>query len=241
MAIPDFQTVMPVLLAHLSDGKEHTNEETLDSLAASFALSPEERVQLLPSGKQQIFKNRVAWAKTHLKQAGLVESPRRGVFRISDRGRQALQGNQGPINMRFLKQFPEYLEFRARSSSEEEPTSDSETTDLTPEEQVEYGYERLRKELSAELLRKIKDCQPDFFEKLVIDLLLAMGYGGSRADAGRAVGRSGDGGIDGIIKEDRLGLDTIYRRSAGMARSGGRKYRSLPVRCKASEPRRVFS
>jgi restriction system protein len=210
MAIPDFQTVMPVLLAHLSDGKEYTNEETLDSLAESFALSPEERVRLLPSGKQQVLKNRVAWAKTHLKQAGLVESSRRGVFRISDRGRQALQNNQEPINMRFLKQFPEYLEFRARSSSEEEPTSDSETTDLTPEEQVEYGYERLRKQLSAELLRKIKDCQPDFFEKLVIDLLLAMGYGGSRADAGRAVGRSGDGGIDGIIKEDRLGLDTIF-------------------------------
>jgi restriction system protein len=209
--IPDFQTIMPVLMEHLADGADHANQETLDTLADHFGLTEAERAQLLPSGRQELFKNRVAWAKTHLKQARLIESPKRGIYRISPRGRDVLRRRDGPINMRFLAQFPEYQAFRSRSQSDEaEPGMPAPSAELTAQEQIDFGYQQLRNELAADILQRIKECPPEFFERLVIELLLAMGYGGSRADAGRAVGRSGDGGIDGIIKEDRLGLDTIY-------------------------------
>jgi restriction system protein len=213
MPIPDFQSVMPALLEHLRDGAERSNQETLDVLAERFGLTEEERAELLPSGRQALFTNRVAWAKSHLKRAGLIESPRRGVYRIAERGREALRQTQKPINMRYLEQFPEYRAFRSPNASANGPTPDLALPvagELTPQEQLEYGYEQLRRELSGDILQRIRECPPEFFERLVVELLLAMGYGGSRSDAGRAVGRGGDGGIDGIIKEDRLGLDTIY-------------------------------
>jgi len=226
MTIPDFQTVMRPLLEHLADGKSRNNQETLEALAAEFEVTPEERAELLPSGKQPIFVNRVAWAKSHLKGAGLIESPSRGVYRITARGRQVLDDHQGPVNMRLLKTFPEYLEFRKPSRDDEAEEKGDESSavesDLTPEELIEHGYEQIRSQLAREILAKVKECPPKFFERLVVEVLVSMGYGGSRADAGRAVGRSGDGGIDGIIKEDRLGLDAIYIQAKRWDGSVGR-------------------
>ncbi len=225
MTIPDFQTVMRPLLEHLSDGASHTNQETYEALAKRFDLTSQERAELLPSGKQAVFVNRVAWAKSHLKGAGLLESPSRGVYRISERGKEVLRNHHGPVNMHVLKGFPEYLEFRKPSRSGNGEAVEGPLpvdTDLTPEELIEHGYEQLRGQLAREILSKVKECPPEFFERLVVELLVTMGYGGSRADAGRAVGRGGDGGIDGIIKEDRLGLDTIYIQAKRWEGSVGR-------------------
>jgi restriction system protein len=195
----------------LSDGSDHSNQETVSVLADEFRLSEEERIQLLPSGKQSVFTNRIAWAKSHLKQAGLIESPRWGVYRISARGLTLLRDTKGPINIKVLSQFPEYQKFRSSKPAESHVVQELPSGDeMTPEEHIEYGYKQIRQKLSIEILERIKKCPPDFFERLVVDLIVAMGYGGSRSDAGRAIGRGGDGGIDGIVKEDRLGLDVIY-------------------------------
>ena len=216
MAIPDFQTLMLPLLKHLSDGKEHPNQETLKSLAEHFRLSEEELAQLLPSGLQPLFTNRLAWAKSHLKAAGLIESPRRSYYKISPRGLDILKSNPSRVDLRTLNQFPEYVEFRTPKDETGGPKSESapqtvpETDKWTPEDHIEFGYQKIRQQLAGELLAKIKDGSPAFFEKLVVELLVAMGYGGSRQDAGRTVGKTGDGGIDGVINEDRLGLDVIY-------------------------------
>jgi len=204
------------LLKHLSDGKEHSNQETLKNLAEHFKLSDDELTQLLPSGPQPLFTNRIAWAKSHLKAAGLIESPRRGYYKISPRGLEVLKANPSRVDLRVLNQFPEYVEFRTpkndvgESKASSVSQSVSETDKWTPEDHLEYGYQRIRQQLAADLLAKVKDASPAFFEKLVVELLVAMGYGGSRQDAGRTVGRAGDGGIDGVINEDRLGLDVIY-------------------------------
>jgi restriction system protein len=217
MPIPDFQTVMRPLLEHLSDGAEHSSEDTLDALAAKFQLSDEDRAQLLPSGKQKVFPNRVAWAKSHLKQAGLIESTRPGwgVYRIAPRGMMVLKETTGPINIKILSQFPEYQKFRPTTKASETataaiPQEPPANDEMTPEEHIEYGSKQIRQTLSAEILERIKKCSPSFFEELVVDLIVAMGYGGSRSDAGQAVGKAGDGGIDGVVKEDPLGLDVIY-------------------------------
>jgi restriction system protein len=210
MPIPDFQSLMLPLLQHFSDGKEHANQETLDTLAGFLQLTAAERAQLLPSGKQTLFTNRVAWAKSHLKQAGLIASPRRGVYRITARGAEVLRHSPDTINMRFLDQFPAYRTFRTQTKAEVQVAGSPPSNTLTPQEYIESGYQQLRLNLAAELLTRVQECSPDFFERLVVELLLAMGYGGSRQEAGQAVGKGGDGGIDGIIKEDRLGLDVIY-------------------------------
>lgn len=216
MAIPDFQTIMLPLLRHLEDGRERGNQESLDDLARQFALTEEERAKLLPSGLARLFTNRVAWAKTHLKMAGLIDSPRRGFYRITPRGREVLKSNPARVDLRLLKTFPEYQEFRStkRETALDGPSAGADALkgqdELTPEEQIEYGFQKIREDLAAELLRRIKEASPAFFERVVVELLVAMGYGGSRQDAGSTVGRSGDGGVDGVIKEDRLGLDVIY-------------------------------
>jgi restriction system protein len=211
MAIPDFQSIMRPLLEHLSDGEERSNDETLEALSAHFKLSASELQQLLPSGKQTVFRNRVAWTKTHLKQAGLIDSPRRGVYRITLQGQDLLRSTDRPIDMRVLFRYPSYQEFRGKRDNSDVKERPLELPlEMTPEEHIEYGTEQIRTQLSAEILERIKQCLPDFFERLVVELLVAMGYGGSRRDAGQAVGRGGDGGVDGIIKEDKLGLDTIY-------------------------------
>lgn len=209
MAIPDFQSIMRPLLEHLADGKAESNRETLDVLSRQFQLTTDELSELLPSGQQSVFTNRIAWAKAHLKNAGLLSSPTRGQYQITARGLEALRDDNRPINLKYLKQFEEYSYGRVGNiKSDEEQIKPTET--LTPSEQIEIGYQRIREGLEDELLAKIKEASPAFFERLVVELLVAMGYGGSRKDAGQTIGRSGDGGIDGVINEDRLGLDTIY-------------------------------
>lgn len=213
MAIPDFQSIMLPLLKICADGQEHTNREAIDTLAQNFGLSEEEQKQLLPSGQQCVFDNRVAWARAHMKMAGLVENTRRGIFRITQRGSKLLEKSPSEINLRILREFPEYLEARDRtqtSQAGDASTATDEQESKTPAERLEEAYEMLRKNLADELLSQLKSSSPSFFEKIVVEVLVKMGYGGSRKDAGQAIGRSGDEGIDGIIKEDRLGLDIIY-------------------------------
>jgi restriction system protein len=213
MSVPDFQAIMLPLLRLTGDERVHTVSEARDSLAAEFGLSVEDLAQLLPSGRQTTWANRVAWAKSYLDQAGLVESPGRGRFKITPRGREVLERPPEKITIKWLGKYPEFAEFRSGRRSEAEtesaPLPESESPE-TPEEQLEAAYERLRTDLSAEIIRSVKGASPQFFERLVVDLLVKMGYGGSREEAGRAVGRGGDEGIDGIINEDRLGLDVVY-------------------------------
>lgn len=212
MPIPDFQSLMLPLLRHLSDGQEETRQATQDVLAAHFQLTQDERAQRLPSGKQSVFGNRIAWAKSHLKHAGLLESPRRGVYRITPRGREVLAENPPAIGMSYLMRYPEYVAFRQpRTDGQTVARSSIPATETqTPDDLLEEGYQQLRSALVAELREHIAAMAPDAFEQLVVDVLQAMGYGGPQDDAGLVVGRGGDEGIDGVIKEDRLGLETIY-------------------------------
>ena len=213
MTVPDYQSLMLPLLEFAKDGKIHHVREAQDTLAAWFELSEEDLAELLPSGTENKFKNRVSWANTYLKKAKLLYAPMRAHLKITERGQDVLDQNPSEINIRFLNQFPEFLEFHTRKDRLTSETRVSETDELeteTPEEQFQSGYEGLRTNLEAELLEQILEVSPQRFEHLVIDLLVRMGYGGSRKDAGRAIGRTHDGGIDGIIKEDFLGLDNIY-------------------------------
>ena len=211
MTIPDFQAIMLPLLQYASDGKEHSLRDAITYLADVFNLSDEEKKGLLPSGQQTVFDNRVGWARTHLKKAVLLEYPKRGFFQITERGRDLLTQNPTKINIKFLNQFPEHIEFlNSKKDNDKSEPEIIETSETTPQESIEFGYQKIRKELELELLNRVKSCSPDFFERLVVYLLVKMGYGGSRRDAGRAIGKSGDGGIDGIIKEDKLGLDIVY-------------------------------
>ncbi len=213
MAIPDFQSIMRPLLELSMDGKEHSVRELIEPLSVRFHLSGEDRNALHSGGRQTIFYNRAAWARTYLKQAGLLESVRRGAFRISPRGQEALLKAPEKINVEYLLQFKEFADFRQRKGNEETDRSNDlgEANNLlTPEESVETAFKKFRQELEAEILQTLKSCSPGLFERIVVDVLVRMGYGGNRQDAGQAIGRSGDGGIDGLIKEDRLGLDTIY-------------------------------
>ena len=211
MAIPDYQSIMLPLLYFAADGHEHSLREAIEGLAEKLDLTEAEKKELLPSGQQSTFDNRVAWSRTYLNKAQLLESTRRGYFRITQRGREVLSKNPEKINVKFLEQFPEFLEFRAKRREPEETVKTVQAEALqTPGELLETAYQKLREDLSVELLNIVKECSPAFFERLVIDLLVKMGYGGTRKEAGKAMGRSGDEGIDGIINEDRLGLDVIY-------------------------------
>ena len=211
MTVPDYQSIMLPLLEYAGDGKEHLLRRAYDDLAQFFNLTEEERQELLPSGRQSTFENRVGWARTYLKKAGLLSSPKRAHFQITQKGQDVLKAKPNTINVAFLKQYPEFLEFQTKSNKAGPTTAGlSEEQEITPEESMEASYIKLRDDLADELLETIKSCTPSFFERLVVDLLVKMGYGGTRKDAGMAIGRSGDGGIDGIIKEDRLGLDVVY-------------------------------
>jgi restriction system protein len=207
MAIPDFQSYMLPLLKLTSDQKEHSRRDVAPALAMEFGLTAEEQAMLLPSKRQEVFINRFHWARFHLAKAGLLESPKRGAFRITDRGLHVLASPPPKITIAFLAQFPEFAEFRNTTHSPDVPDT---TEEATPEETIEAAYQQRREALAAELLTLVKQATPAFFERLVVDLLVAMGYGGSRTDAGQALGKSGDEGVDGIIKEDKLGLDVIY-------------------------------
>lgn len=210
MPIPDYQTLMLPLLRQVADQREYKFRDLIEALANEFKLSEAERKEMLASGQQPIFDNRVGWARTYLKKAGLLDSTRRGYLAISPQGLTVLKQNPARIDVKFLRQFPSFLEFQSagRSNSEEEPNI--EPSIQTPEELLDQAYQRIRKDLAAELLSKVLELSPAFFERLVVELLVKMGYGGSIQDAGKAVGRSGDEGIDGTIKEDKLGLDIIY-------------------------------
>jgi restriction system protein len=207
------------LLRVAADEREHAIREAIEQLADEFGLTPEERRELLPSGQKPTFDNRVHWARTYLKQAGLLDSPRRGYFMITPRGHDVLRKDPGRIDVDFLSQFEEFLQFRSRRGTRTKIDPGREQEGLprliqagaeTPEEAVEAAYQDIRNGVAKDLIQQIKECSPAFFERLVVDLLVRMGYGGTRKDAGEAIGRSGDGGIDGIIKEDRLGLDIVY-------------------------------
>ncbi|MBA3867948.1 MAG: restriction endonuclease [Anaerolineae bacterium] len=211
MTVPDYQTLMLPVLQVAQDGIEHTISDVVQILADTFQLSVEDRSELLPSGRQFRFDNRVHWARSYLKQAGLLQNTGRGKFRITERGVGALENNPGYINQVFLQQFPEFLEFKNRTGKSDTAVEEIEPeATQTPEEILEASYQSLRNKLAQEILERIMSCSPRFFERLVVDLLVRMGYGGSRKDAGRAIGQSGDGGVDGIINEDRLGLDVVY-------------------------------
>ena len=216
MAIPDYQSLMLPLLKLTTDGKEHTLAEAVDALADALRLTTEERAALVPSGTL-LFHGRVGWAKTYLKLAGLLEQPARGRFRITQRGHEVAQQGLERITVAWLRDHcpvfaAHFVGKKLVKSAVDAPAAykcDSAAAE-TPQETVERGHEALRERLADELLDKVKSCTPAFFERLVVDLLVAMGYGGSRQDAGKVVGGSGDGGIDGIIKEDKLGLDALY-------------------------------
>jgi restriction system protein len=217
MPIPDFQSVMLPLMKYYSDEKEHSTKDIVEKLSVHFNLSEEETNQLLPSGTQSIFKNRVYWAIAYMKMAGLVESTQRAHYKITQNGLQLIRTNPATINLKLLKTIPEYIEHVNTIRKEKLDKTDSETEidsgneeNLTPEESLDNSYQQIRKSLAQELLIKIKNLSPTFFERLVVELLVKMGYGGSLKDAGKTIGKSGDEGIDGIIKEDRLGLDIIY-------------------------------
>jgi restriction system protein len=213
MAIPDFQTLMLPLLKILADGKEHPNLEVLDALAGQFHLTDEERKELLPSGQDFVFRNRVAWARTHMKGAGLIDNPKRGTFIITRSGKELLATGPEKVDLKLLQTYDAYRAFRNRhkpktSAPESQPEGEQDTK--TPEEQIEAAFEILRESVASQIVDHLKACSASFFEKVVVEVLVKMGYGGSRKDAGEAIGKSGDEGIDGIIKEDRLGLDIIY-------------------------------
>lgn len=222
MPIPDFQTLMLPFLQVIRDGREHNIPDVVKELADQFELTPEERIQKYPTNTNTIINNKTGWTKTHLKNAKLIENPRRGIVKISERGLQVLAERPSRIDMRFLLRFPEYVAFR-ESSRPHSTISDAQTglpivatapgatqPSLTPIEELEQSYQEIRNELADSLLEQILTCSPQFFEQMVIDLLISMGYGGSKQDAGQAIGQSHDGGVDGIIKEDKLGLDVIY-------------------------------
>jgi restriction system protein len=216
MAVPDYQSVMLPLLRFAGEKNDETSTgEAVEILSKEFRLTDEDLKEMLPSGIQSTFVNRVGWASTYMKKAGLLEATRRGYFRITPRGQELLKKQPKAINVKLLKQYPEFLEFQQLKGTRggDRDSSSRATLDVTtatPSEALETAYENLRDELADELLARLKKSSPSFFEQIVVELLVKMGYGGSRADAGKAIGKTGDGGIDGIIKEDKLGLDVVY-------------------------------
>jgi restriction system protein len=216
MAVPDYQSLMLPLLRFAGEKKDETSTgEAVEVLAKKFELTDEDLKEMLPSGIQSTFVNRVGWASTYMKKAGLLEATRRGYYRITLRGQELLKKQPKAINVKLLKQYPEFLAFQQLKGTRsiDKVGVSSSTLDIstaTPSEALETAYENLRGELADELLARLKKSSPSFFERAVVELLVKMGYGGSRVDAGKAIGKSGDGGIDGIIKEDKLGLDVVY-------------------------------
>lgn len=221
--IPDYQSVMLPLLRLAQDGQEHRINSAIEALGRELQLTQSELEEMLPSGRQPVFNNRVHWAKTYLAQAKLLEVTRRAYFRITERGREILAKSPPKVDVKLLEQFPEFNDFKQRARNSQESGSLAATSETgavtetaspvelsTPDEVLRNTITDIEAALSAELLDRIIAAPPSFFEELIVTLLLRMGYGGSRAEAGRAVGRSGDGGIDGVIDQDPLGLDRVY-------------------------------
>jgi restriction system protein len=213
MPIPDYQSLMLPFLRLAGDRKEHSLAEIRQRIAAEINLSEQELADRLASDSQTVFANRIGWAVQYLKAAAVIKAIRRGVYQITDRGLTLLKEKPPEITVKTLRQFPEFLEFHDKDSASDSAvvaTAPSAEIKETPEESLEHSYQALREALATELLETIKNGTPAAFEKIVVDLLVAMGYGGSVEDAGKVVGKSGDGGIDGIIKQDKLGLDFLY-------------------------------
>jgi len=215
--IPDYQTLMLPVLQALEDGKDHKKQDLVTQLGVQFQLTSDDLTQLLPSGTQKVFESRVGWAITYMKKAGLIESPQKAVFRATKRGLTTLASGPSVINNKMLMQYPEFVQFIKNSpkpdgkvASQGDPVGEQSVLELTPEEVLRQAHQRVMHALASDLLDRVKKCSPAFFERLVVKLLVALGYGGTESDAAQAVGKSGDGGIDGIIKEDVLGLDVIY-------------------------------
>lgn len=212
MTVPDYQTLMFPVLKVLEDGTAKPVRQIRDEVANLLHLGEEDLRALTPSGQKPLFHDRIAWALTYLSQAGLLARPKRGIYELTDRGADVLRRNPKRVDNTVLSQFREFRDFLARSTlgapTKRERKKAAEDVE-TPEESLEAAYRRLRGAIEAALLQQVKSASPEFFERLVVELLVKMGYGGSLRDAGQAIGRSGDGGIDGIIKEDRLGLDVI--------------------------------
>jgi len=211
MAVPAFNDYLLPVLSYTADGAEHAISELVEAIAKHFNLSEADIAEMLPSGTQARHQNRVYWARTYLAKAGLLDAVGRGRFRITARGQQLLAKKPDKIDRNMLIQYPEFKAFSQQTGVSSAPATivQHEETE-TPEERLESSYQSLRSELADRLLAQVMKYSPAFFERLVVDVLVAMGYGGSRADAGKAVGQAGDGGVDGIIKEDRLGLDIVY-------------------------------
>lgn len=214
MAVPTYaQLMLPLLkLAGANLASDLPTAEKL--LAEEFCLSEQDKALMLPSGQQTALRNRTGWASFYLMKAGLLAKPRRGYFEITARGREVLKSPPVSIDKAYLSTFPEFVEFLTGSSDTGEPIASAATgavvESATPDEALQGAYQQLRSELASQVLEKLLHVSPEFFEQVVVELLVAMGYGGSRRDAGERIGKSGDGGIDGIIKEDKLGLDAIY-------------------------------
>jgi restriction system protein len=215
MAIPDYQSLMLPVLSTSSSG-ERRIADVVKNLADELGLTPEERTQLLPSGAQTLFANRVHWAKTYLSKAGLIEGTRRGYFKITPRGQKVLASNPARIDNEFLSQFEEFEKFRRRATQETaDNPREAEPEPLlnqtqTPDETMRAAHRQIDASLAQDSLERVRLAPPEFFERLIVNLLLRMGFGGSITDAGRALGRSGDDGVDGVIDQDALGLDRIY-------------------------------
>ncbi|MBP7480803.1 MAG: restriction endonuclease [Spirochaetaceae bacterium] len=213
MPIPDFQSFMRPLLESIKDGKEHELKEVKKVLILLFKITEDELREKIPSQRAFVFDNRLGWANTYLKKAGLISSQRRAYLEITDDGKKYLEVHPGQIKISDLKKIEMFIKNETQAKKHEESIDSDkiiENTAKSPEEVIETAHEMIVANLSSEILSLVKSCSPYFFEKLVVDLLIGMGYGGSRKEAGTAIGRSGDGGIDGIINEDKLGLDSIY-------------------------------
>ncbi len=208
VTIPDYETILQPFLELVADGSEHRIRDITKQIADRFGLSDDERQQLLKSGQQTVIVNRVGWSRMYLKKSGLIDSPARGSVRITDEGRKALE-QEGKIDEGFLRRYPSFVEFLRKKREAAPQAANGANSDQTPDDAMEAASQELRAALADDLLDRLRKCSAPFFERLVVKLLVAMGYGGSLADAGKAVGRSKDEGIDGIIKEDKLGLDVV--------------------------------
>lgn len=212
MSVPSFHSWFLPLLRKVADGHVHRLSDIYEELAVEMGLSEEDMKQMLPSAKQLTYRNRIGWARTYLVKAGLLEKPQRAHVRITQRGLDALANDADRLDVNYLKQFPEFMKFQKGSKGEKNKVASKQTdpATTTPEEALEDAHQTIKEAVTQELLERIMAAPPAFFETLVVELLLKMGYGGSREDAGQTIGGSGDGGVDGVIKEDRLGLDMIY-------------------------------
>jgi restriction system protein len=224
MAVPGFQKFYRPILQLASDGVEHRFGDAIDAVANRLDMSEQDRAEMLPGGTQTRVYNRFCWAISHLQKAKLLDKPGRGRFRIAQRGLDVLQENPPEIDNAYLNRFNEFVQFKSlQSKAAPDPGIQQDDDRITPEERLEGAHKELRDALAVDLLERVSVCSPKFFEQLVVDLLVRMGYGGSRVEAAQVIGKPGDGGIDGTIKEDKLGLDVIYVQAKRWESTVGRK------------------